>query len=283
MRYFLWTTVLVLSLVGTVRAGVLITVQNRSLDGTGPELMISKIAIDGNRVRIDHEEPNKSGHGSVIYLGDKKHLIVLDHRGNSFQIMTKDSLKAMNEQLNQQMKTVMKQMESRLAQLPPEQRKMMEQMMRHQMPQAAARTSRQKPPAADVRATGVKKKIKGYPTRQYEVYQNGNKVREMWVTGWPEVGVKRDDFRIFKDMHQFQQEAFGSMNRGAGFQSNDSGFDEFRQVDGLPVLVTSFKGTVKDRETTLKSVEKKDFADSYFKPPTGYKENRQLMGLQGGR
>jgi len=58
-------------------------------------------------------------------------------------------------------------------------------------------------------------------------------------------------------------------------------FDEFRQVDGLPVIVTSFRGTVKDRETTLKSVERRKFEDSYFVPPTGYKENRQFAIPKG--
>ena len=132
-----------------------------------------------------------------------------------------------------------------------------------------------------LRKTSATKTVKGYPTVKYEVYQNGNRVREMWVTRWTAAGVERDEFRIFKEMHQFQQDAFASMNRGAGLQANDAAFDEFRQVDGLPVVITSFKGTVKDRETTLKSVEQRAFEDSYFAPPKEYKENRRF-GLPKG-
>jgi len=278
VKYVLWAIVFVVLLCGSVGAGVLITVENRSLDGTGPELVVTRIAIDGNRVRIDHDEPSKSGRGSVIYRGDQKQMIVLNHRGNSFQIMTKASMQAMNQQINQQMSSVMKQMESKLAQLPPAQRKMMEQMMKNHSAPAAVPTPQAAPPAPEVKATGVKKQVKGYSTEQYEVFENGNRVREMWVTDWASSGVKRDDFKVFKEMHQFQQEVFASMNRGQRFQPNDVAFDEFRQVDGLPVLITSFKGSVKDRETNLKSVDKKDFDDAHFEPPKNYKEDRRFAG-----
>lgn len=279
MKLFCSVVILVFFVFGSVRAGVLITVENRSLDGAGPKLVVSKIAIDGKRVRIDHEEPNESGRGSVIYRGDKQQMIVLDHRGNSFQIMTKASMKAMN----QQMQTVLKQMESKLAQLPPAQRKLMEQMMQHQRPEATTLPANQKPAAPEVRKTGVRKTIKGYPTAQYQVYQDGNRVREMWVADWADAGVTREDFLVFKDMHQFQQEAFASMNRGSGLQANDVAFDEFRQVAGLPVVVTSFKGTVKDRETILKAVEQRSFADSYFAPPKNYQEDRRYTGSKRSR
>ena len=276
LKYVISAIVLAFVSWGSVDAGMLITVENRSLDGTGPKLVVSRIAIDGKRIRIDHEEPNKSGRGSVIYRGDQKQMIVLDHRGNSFQIMTKASMQA----VNQQMQTVMKQMEAKMAQLPPEQRKLMEQMMRHQKAQAANPAAQPKPPAPVVRKTATRKIIKGYPTTQYEVYQNGARVREMWVADWADVGVTRNDFRVFKEMHQFQQEAFASMNRESGRRPNDAAFDEFRQVDGLPVIVTSFKGTVKDRETTLKSVEQRAFDDTYFAPPKNYKEDRRFKDPQ---
>jgi ABC-type dipeptide/oligopeptide/nickel transport system ATPase component len=272
LKFFFSAVVFAIVMFGSAGAGVLITVENRALEGTGPKLVVSKIAIDGKRVRIDHEEADGSGRGSVIYRGDRKQMIVLDHRGNSFQIITQDSMKAMN----QQMKTVMKQMESRLAQLPPAQRKMMEQMMQHQMPQAASPPI--KPPTTEVRKTGAKKRIKGYPTNQYEVYQNGNRVREMWVADWADAGVIREDFLVFKEMHQFQQKAFASMNRESSLQPNDGAFDEFRQVNGLPVTVTSFKGAVKDRETTLKSLEQRGFDASYFAPPKDYKEDSRFAG-----
>lgn len=281
MKHVLPAIVLVALLCASAGAGVLITVENRSLDGTGPELVVSKIAIDGKRVRIDHEETDKSGRGSVIYRGDKQQMIVLNHRGNSFQIMTKNSMKAMNQQINQQMSTAMKQMESKLAQLPPAQRKIMEQMLKQHSTPTAVPTPQAAPPAPEVKATGVRKELKGYPTAQYEVYQNGIRVREMWVTDWANAGVTRDDFSVFKEMHQFQQETFASMNRGQSFQPNDVAFDEFRQVNGLPVFITSFKGTVKDRETTLKSVGKKDFDDAYFAPPKNYKEDRRFAGPGG--
>lgn len=266
-------------MLGSAAAGVLITVENRSFDGRGPELMISKIALYGNRVRIDHNEPGKSSRGSVIYRGDKKQMIVVNHQGNSFQIVTKDTL----NQMDQQMNAMMKQMESKLAQLPPAQRQMVEQMMKQQGAPAMPEPAAPSPPAPEVVKTGATKTVKGYPTAQYEIYQNGERIREMWVTDWASAGVARDDFRVFKEMHQFQQEAFASMNRGQGFPANDAAFDEFRQVDGLPVIVTSFNGAAKARETSLESVENKEFEESYFAPPSGYQQSTGFPAPPGTR
>lgn len=276
MKYIVSSAIAASLMFGSAGAGTLLTVEKRSLDGSRPEVVVSTIAIDGKRVRIDHHEPNKSSRGSVIYRGDKKQMIVLDHRGNSFHIVTKDSLNAMNQQVDRQMSAMMKQMESKLSQLPPAQRQMVEQMMKQQNPSAFAQPTPQAPAAPEVKKTGVKKQIKGYPTEQYEVYQDGARVREMWVTDWASAGVKRDDFRIFKEMHQFQQQAFASMNRGQAFTGNDAAFDEFRQVEGLPLIVTSFEGNTKTQETTLQSLEKKDFDESYFTPPSDYKEARGI-------
>lgn len=274
MKTILSTLFSCLFMLGTANAGVLLTVENRSLDGSQPERVASTIAIDGNRVRIDHTEPGRSSRGSVIYRGDRKQMIVLNHEGSSFQIVTQDSLKHMNQQINDQVSAMMEQMKSKLAQLPPAQRQMVEQMMQQQNPAAMGQPAAPQPPPAQVKKTGETKTVRGYPTVQYEVYENGDRVREMWVTDWASAGVKRDDFRIFKEMHQFQQQAFSSMNSGQGLQTGDAAFDEFRQVEGLPVVVTNYNGPAKVRETSLQSVEQKAFQDSYFEPPANYQQSQ---------
>lgn len=265
-----WISALFVFASTPVHGGVLLSVENRSLDGSLPARVTSEIAIDGKRVRIDHKAPDRTSQGTVIYLGEPKQLIVVDHKGNTFRVLTPQSSRALSNEMDRRMEEARRQMEARLSQLPPQQRAVMEKMMRQHTTQASPRPKATAAPAVEIKDTGIRQTIKGYPTKKYEVWRQNRKIREMWVTDWKSAGVEREELRIFKEMNQFQQDLYASLNQDPGAGRNDEAFDEFRQVDGLPIQVTEYDGTTRTRETLLQAVKRRRFDDSFFAPPKGY-------------
>lgn len=86
------------------------------------------------------------------------------------------------------------EMQEALKQLPPEERKVAEQMMRSQMPQVgSAQACRE--PRIEMRKTGQQATIAGYPAVRYDVLVDGKPESEFWiakgVTAWREVDPQK--------------------------------------------------------------------------------------------
>ena len=109
-----------LCLVSTqVFAGNVIEMSTRAMDGK--ELNRTVFYTESDRSRMDQD--GVDGSFSVIFLEDK--FITLDHKDKKYMVMDEAMLESMGEQVS----AAMKEMEAQLAQLPPEQREMMKQMM----------------------------------------------------------------------------------------------------------------------------------------------------------
>ncbi|MBI3456294.1 MAG: DUF4412 domain-containing protein [Candidatus Rokubacteria bacterium] len=89
-----------------------------------------------------------------------------------------------------QMAGAMKAMEEAMKDLPPEQRKMMEQMLRSQASPAGAPPESCPDPRLELRKTGRQATIAGYPAGHYEILADGKLDSEMWVA--PGIGAWRE-------------------------------------------------------------------------------------------
>jgi len=163
------------------------------------------------------------------------------------------------------MKQAMQQIEQALANMPPEQQKMMEQMMRGRRPQL-----QQKKVKTVVQNTGKKDKINGYKCAWHEVLRGGQKIREMCVGSLKDMGLKKEIFNVFKDMAKF----FSSLTEGVKSSSfgkmNNNPFENFDKLNGFPVVSKGYRGDLLVHETTFKSIEQKSLDQSTFEPPAGY-------------
>src|SRR3954465_5865655 len=86
------------------------------------------IYIQGSKLRMDSDDP-AGKKSSVIFDGDKQVMWIVDPSEGSYREMTA----AQVQQMGDQMSSMMQQMQGQLAQMPPEQRKMMEDMMKSRM------------------------------------------------------------------------------------------------------------------------------------------------------
>ena len=141
---------LVLGLAFTARAGVTISQSWQKLDGKS-EPAPSSIHIDNDRLRLEMGE-NKDVY--FIYRADKKVFWTVNLKEKSYTEMTEKDFEDMMAKMEQ----AKKQMAAQLEKMPPEQRKMMEDMMKQMMPGADA-------PKTEFKKTGSGGKINGWKHR----------------------------------------------------------------------------------------------------------------------
>jgi hypothetical protein len=272
MRSLFLATIAALLLCSRAFAGIVITVENREFDSNPPSTEMSRLSIDGHKMRIDQKIVENVPNETSIFRGDQDRLLDIDHANKRYRVMDKQSMKEAAGQMSQ----AMKQMEAQMATMPPEQRKMLESMMKGRMPQQ--RPKRPVRPETEVKKTRSRDTIGGYPCLSYEVCRGGRKVREIWATDWRKVGVEKGSLDVFKDMARFQWEMFASMRDNPMVGAQEEPFSEYERIDGFPILTRDYQGSRVTEEVIFKSVKEKELDASIFDPPAGYTKDDGSSG-----
>lgn len=254
-------------------AGVVYEVETTRHSGSrGAET--STISVQGPNLKMEIQSGRKGDEGEVIFRGDRKQMVVVDHDSKSYMVMDEAALQAIGGQMQQ----AMKEMEKALEGLDPEQRKMAEQMMKGRMGGAAPGAPAR--PRIEFRRTSERATHAGYPTVRYDMLRDGEKVEEMWVTDWSNLEGSGEVKEAFEGMAAFYRDLMDSLQQMAGpmgaMFGDDNPMERFSEIDGFPVLSRSFEGGKLESETVLKSADRRTLDPSEFEPPAGYK--RQSMG-----
>ena len=108
-----------------LHAGVALDMVTRDASGNTIEAM--KVYAQSGKIRMDGVGQPADERMSMIFLGQE--FLVLDHSDQKYIVVDADMIAAVGSQ----MEAAMRQMEAQLADMPPEQRAMVEEMMRGQM------------------------------------------------------------------------------------------------------------------------------------------------------
>ena len=81
--------------------------------------------VKDDNLRMDFFENGKQPEGSMIYRGDKKEIIMINHNDKTYMILDQAAMDALAKQLEQ----VMSQMNEAMKNMPPDQRAKMEEML----------------------------------------------------------------------------------------------------------------------------------------------------------
>ena len=253
-------------------AGIVYEIEVKDHEQSPPRTESVEAAVEGKNLKMD-VLPDRSGRGGgkMIFRGDRREMVVVDDDDKSYYLMDKETL----GQLAGQVAGVMGQMQEALKNVPESERRKIEEMMKQRMPPQAPER-----PRSELRRTGEKGTRNGYPCVKYEVFRDGRKIRELWVTDWSNVEGGEDVVDVFEDMADFFQEIMDSMpDFGQGGPVEDPVFAHMREIGGFPVVTREFDddGSLED-ESTLRSARRRTLDPSEFEPPAGYK--RRSMGPQ---
>jgi hypothetical protein len=251
---------------GPLFAGVKIVSENTDL--ATKKVTTDTILLDANRMRLESDD------GRVMMFltdGGRNRIVMLDKARNTYQEIDEQTM----NQMAQQMSGAMAQMDAAMKNMPPEQRAMMEKMMKGKMPQAAAAA-----PKTVYTAKGSAT-VNGFSCTKYDGMQGAQKVSEVCAASPSQIKITPDDFQVFEKMKQFFSGMLDAMKNspfGANIQSasiTQSG------LEGFPVQTTTFRNGQASDRVDLKSVTNASFSDADFS--VGAAKKVEMPGMAGGR
>ena len=231
-----------------------------TMNASGLETDRTRIYAQGEMIRMDEVSGDEAA-GSMIFLGNE--FLYVDHQDKSYIVMDE----AMLDEVSTQISDAMKQMEAQLASMPPEQRAMMEQMMKGQMQGMTAQQA-PSPSAPRVEAKGSGE-WKSYNCRQYAVYEGAEKVQDICAAQLDDVDGADDVIETFRNMAAYMTKMTESMPMGSDDRINPG--ELMDEIDGFPVHTIDYENGAVVGETSLDSVTEQDLDEGMFAAPEGYR------------
>jgi len=226
----------------------------------------NQIQIEKNRMRAEAAGPN-GGKQVVVFDGTAQVMRMIDIEKKTYTEMTKAEI----DQLGGQMNAAMAKMQEQMKNMPPEQRAMVEGMMKGR---GGAGMGAPAAPKTEYRRAGTDT-VGKWTCDKYEGFQDGKKVSEVCTVDPKALGFSLADFDVTRQMATFFQKL---MPQNADQMFRIGNLEE-QGFSGVPVRrITSFgpQQTVVE----LSEVSRQTFADALFAVPEGFKKQE---GMGRGR
>lgn len=238
-------------------------------DGSGRQVEASKIYAQSEMVRIDNVGGSSGEQMSMIFRGEE--MLMLNHKDKSYTVMDE----AVLEEMSAQMSAAMQEMEKQLAQVPPEQRAMVEQMMKGQMQGMMPKQSAMPPPRVDV---GKSSTWKSYSCVKYSVYSGGEKSEEICAAALDSIEGSEEIMGAFRKMAKVVKKMAESLPGPFGGGMAQNPMIMMAQIDGFPVHTVQFEKGAVSQEISLESVTEHTLDESMFAAPADYKKQDLFKG-----
>jgi hypothetical protein len=243
-------------------AGVVLEMEVSGPDGdgvTGSEILYAQ----GEMARMDPYRGSGKGEMSVVFRDQAMWFV--DHEQKKIQKIDKEGMAALSTQLE----AIMEQM----AQLPPEQRAMMEKMMKGKMPGMS-------PPPEQRLEKGGGEQVGPYACTLHTLYSDDQKVSDVCLADPTVAADMGEAMAAFQAMSVFAEDLMAVARDLPLAGLVKTPLLELDEMDGFPVRSREYddSGAIV-RESTLKSITPREIDPSVFAIPEGYKiqDLRQLL------
>jgi hypothetical protein len=195
---------------------------------------------------------------AMIMRFDKELMISINNEKKEYSQMTFAELDAKINEVRSKLDTAVQEMQKKMAELPPEQRKMMEQMMGKSLGLGSSGGK------LEVKKSGESRTISGYACTKLAVTQDDKEILVLWTTkDIKEFASIRNDY---EQLAARMSSLMASNNRLGGGALAQAWPEAMKAIDGFPIQQEM--GGIK---TVVTKIEKKSTPASEFEPPTGYK------------
>jgi hypothetical protein len=245
-----------------------VRIQSEDTDLATKKVSTNVILLDTNRLRVDSDDGK-----SVMFLtdGGRNRMVMLDKAKNQYQEIDEETMK----QMGQQMSAAMAQMQAAMKNMTPDQRKMMEQMMKGKMPQAAAAAPKT---VYTARGSGS---VNGFSCTKYEGDLSGVKESEVCAALPAQIKLTTADLQIFEKMKQFSSTLLSSLANSPVRISVPSGYGFEEGYEGFPIQKTEFDNGQATKRSELKSITRTNFTDADFSLGNAKKVELPIPGGRG--
>jgi len=273
MRKSLLLVVAVVALAGQLIAGGVMEMTTKKQGGAAE--LAERIYAQGGKLRFDHLDAKGGARTTMLFQNSE--MIVINHADKKYSRFNEATLAELSAQMKKASEA-MKQMEQQMANMPPEQRAMMEKMMKGRMPGMAG----SKPLAIRVEATGAGS-WESYSCKNYSVYIGEEKTQEVCAVPPSEIKGADEFIEAARSMAKFFEKFKEALQMPAFANLAKSPVEVVGQVEGYPVHTNEFQNGVLRGERFLSSAKVESLSDDVFSTPAGYKEEKIAMGRGGSR
>ena len=225
------------------------------------------ILLDATRIRMDTDKNTV-----VMFLtdGGRNRMVLLDKAKNEYREIDEQTM----NQLAAQMSGMMAQLQAQTKNMTPEQRKMMEQVMKGKMPQAAAEA-----PKTVYTAKGSGS-INGFSCSKYDGVRSGEKIAEVCAALPAQLKLTASDMQVFEKMKQFSSSLQGALSNSP-LRVNVQSSSAFEAgYDGFPVQKVDFQDGKASKRSEVKSVTPASFTDADFSLGSAKKVELPIPGAR---
>lgn len=203
---------------------------------------------------------------STIFRGAFGDFLIVDHSEKAFTLLDESAI----EDIEARLQFTMLQLDRKMAELPPEQRRRMRDALASQAPEAEA----------ELVETQRRRQVSGLECQLFEFRRGDELVREVWVAPWDEVDGGDELRRSLEKLQVFSsrlEQAFASVRSEAlggvqVFEAGDNPFQDFERLGGLPVKTVEYEGGQKSFETEVEKIEQRQLSPRDFLPPESYRQ-----------
>jgi hypothetical protein len=233
----------------------------------------STMWVQAGKIRM--EMASERGKTIVIFDGDKQVLWMIQPDQGSYMEMTADTVARLSQQAggaDAQMEQAMKQMQQKMASMPPEQRAIIEQAMKGR---AGAMGAGGAPPTITFQAKGGTERVGSFTCSRYDELSNGKRTAELCAATFDQFHLTEADLRSFQSMAKFMEPMRRMNPRGM------SPVMPMEQIHGFPVRTVMYDAADKPTyEDTVLSVEQQSVEAGMFTLPAGLTKS-DMMGSRG--
>jgi len=271
--HYLSVALAVYGIATTAMAGIVMESAERDTK-TGAERRASSIQVQNGRARIDSGADAERA-STVIFRDEAVH--ILNAKEKSYFVIDRETVDRMANTMND----AMAKMQEQLAKMPPEQRAMMENMMKQRGMQAAPAPA--KAATYEVAATGASESVAGYSCKVMNVTRDGVLTQQLCVVPYSALPGKDEFQSLIKQMTALTEKMAERTKQFAGDRnSNPTNMESSLagKINGVPFISRRYRdGVLQPEETIVKSWKSQSIDAAQFEIPAGYakKELPQMM------
>lgn len=252
--------------VSAVSAGEVVEITEKNLKDPNASENTIRFLFSENLMKMSGDDDS-----DMIFNSEDKNMLIISHPDKSYMTFDQNTVSDVKSEID-------KAMEQALAQVPPEQRAMVEQMMKQRMSGMGGPSPIEVAmPKIEIRQTTRSDEINGYNCRYYESYQDGQKEGEHCVATWSELGVSDNIQNSFSSMAEMLESFLQEISKMTGGDVESNILAYMNEIEGYPVLSRQFSNGEATRESILSSIENKDIDPAEFMAPSGYRQ-QSMMG-----
>jgi hypothetical protein len=255
----LYFALMTLSLSVAAHSGVALDMVTKDMSGNEKER--SQIYAQDGFLRLDSDGGPFAADVSLIFDGNQ--FLVIDHGEKTYLIMDEAMLTRMTGKMN----AAVEQMQAELANLPPEQRAMAEQMLASQMQGLMGNSEPAPPPRVEVTGQG---EWGGRACTEYDVFENEIKIQEVCAAPLDQVSGSAEMMDTFQGMAGFVKKLSESLPGPLGASFNEYPGMVAELIGGFPIHSVEFRKGKPDSEVFMESIREEELPASKFEVPDGY-------------